>query len=157
MKKQNQHFQDIGHGQDDSRVGTGRSKRSSATLICDYSEHDLQQLLLNTSEALGLDYVQPGPEREYSQATPKDFGAFGSATASQLHDSSTKQYNLLTRLNDEEENVDFLQMFNQYHHHKQQQEAVLQKPEQVPAAKSSSQSAITPDDAGATHQVQYYQ
>ena len=119
MKRQNQHFQDIGHGQDDSRAGTGRSKRSSATLICDYSEHDLHQLLLNTSEALGLDYVQPGPEREYSQATPKDFGAFGSAAASQLHDSSTKQYNLLTRLNDEEENVDFLQMFNQYHHHKQ--------------------------------------
>ena len=90
---------------------------------------------MNTSEALGGggqgEAFGNSAALDFSDATPNEFGALSSGGAggmlpnSQLVQDSqigrTPQYNMLTRLNDEEENVDFLQMFNQYQHHKQQE------------------------------------
>ena len=105
------------------------ASQSSAALVCDYSENELHQLLVNTSEALGAELATPGRDAGKADLTAgKHLGAFGSdlGSASNTNDSPEK-YNLLTRLNDEEENVDFMQMFHQYQMQKQQN---LQPPQQ---------------------------
>ena len=76
--------------------------------MCDYSERELNQLLVNTSEAMAADRAGPAD----ATTAGKNLGAFGGAAGP---DDPLEKYNQLTKLDDEEENVDFLQMFNQYH------------------------------------------
>ena len=73
-----------------------RSQHSAATLICDYSANDLNQLLLQSNEA----------NDEMTQ--------LNSLHTSPGKQSSADKYNQLTKLDDEEENVDFVSLFNQY-------------------------------------------
>jgi hypothetical protein len=67
-----------------------RKDSSEATLICDYSLNDLNMLMMSNQEV-------DSPEGHSPQ---KGF--------------STDKFNQLTKLDEEEENVDFMQMFNQF-------------------------------------------
>ena len=108
-------FQDSNPKQDARRVGSHRSERSTATLVCDYSENELNQLILNTTEAMGLDLgTHPDESSRIGETPGKRIGALGSSTASPSENASAEKYSQLTKLHDEEENVDFIQMFNQY-------------------------------------------
>lgn len=67
-----------------------RSQHSAATLICDYSANDLNQLLFQSNEA------------------NDDMTQLNSLHTSPGKQSSADKYNQLTKLDDEEENVDFV-------------------------------------------------
>lgn len=71
---------------------------SDATLLCDQSINELNMLMMN--ELYNADSAN------YSQASP-DKGL------------SADKYNQLTKLDDDEENVDFMQMFQHFQKHKQ--------------------------------------
>ena len=71
----------------------------SPTLVCDYSENNLNQLFMK-SKAMALEVG------DYSYAGQTDLNSHSSPAKS--------EFNQMTKLDDEEENVDFIQMFNQY-------------------------------------------
>ena len=140
----------IRHTNDAKQAASNRSQQSSATLICDYSENELNQLMLNTSEAMAMESAAQGWEsRKLETSAGKKVGAYGTDRGSTSNNNeSAEKYNLLTRLNDEEENVDFMQMFTQYHMQRQHQQN-----QQMPLAHAGGTQSTA---AGASHQVQYY-
>lgn len=92
-----------------------RSAPSTATLICDYSENELNQLLLNTNEAMALDNADDGKMLQANHGSQRtQHSSPGKQPGASLAAANAEKYNQLTRLHDEEENVDFIQMFNQY-------------------------------------------
>ena len=106
---------------------------SSATLNCDYSENDLNQLLMSAE-------VSPG-RVGYQEESPDSRGK-RVASATNEH-GSTDKYSQLTRLQEDEENVDFMQMFQQYQ---------LQQRNQGPRMKGRGQMSGSADlSADARH------
>ena len=79
-----------------SKFENDPSQRSGNTLVCDYSVNDLNQLLIQSNEQ--------HEETEHN-----------SLNTSPGKVSTGDKYNQLTKLDDDEENVDFMQMFSQYH------------------------------------------
>lgn len=68
------------------------------TLICDYSVNDLNQLMFSGQDN---DLQIPSGYSTSMQPSP-------------VKGISNDKYNQLTKLNDDEENVDFMLMFNQF-------------------------------------------
>lgn len=91
------------------------SEEQSPTLICDYSENELNQLFFNQYGSLGTGHYG-GESQSITNSSP---GKRSMGAAS----SPADRYHQLTKLDDEEENVDFIELFTQYQMERQQQNA----------------------------------
>lgn len=77
---------------------SGRDKEpSEATLLCDNSINELNFLMMG-------DLYNGGDSNQYSPSPNKGLSA--------------DKYNQMTKLDEEEENVDFMQMFNKFQNQK---------------------------------------
>ena len=76
----------------------------SPTLVCDYSENDLNQLFLKSKQM----------EQEHGGDANLRTELNSHSSPGKISGNSGDRFNQLTKLDDEEENVDFIGMFNQY-------------------------------------------
>ena len=110
------------------------NEQSSATLICDYSVNDLNQLLFTCNEQTDNSELHSQQTSPMKTSSKKQYKTTG----------SPDKYNQLIKLDDEEENVDFMAMFNQFQQENQMQSAYQYQRDQI------SNQAPQP-------QVMYYQ
>lgn len=80
----------------------------SPTLVCDYSENDLNQLFLKSKQM----EQEHGGDASHLGNLRGDLNSHSSP--GKISGNSGERFNQLTKLDDEEENVDFIGMFNQY-------------------------------------------
>lgn len=88
--------------------GTDDYGDRSPTLVCDYSENDLNLLFLKSKQM----EQENGGDATHLGTLRGDLNSHSSP--GKVSGNSGDKFNQMTRLDDEEENVDFIAMFNQY-------------------------------------------